>query len=202
MPLPFSEPPPIPELVDDLTLLTQAEHMKLALAVLIASSTKLDGNPKLSIWKTAAEYDIPCNTLTDCWNGTPTCYEGHAHELLLTPAQEEMFVDWIKVMGHWGIPFTATVIADYVADIISCDVSDSWVRCFKSRHPELKVKWTLTLERCCTSLLNLALVNEFYDLLEDILMKYQIPSENIYNMDEKGIQLGIRQKIKAFVDHN
>jgi hypothetical protein len=94
------------------------------------------------------------------------------------------------------------VIAEYVADIISCDVSESWVRCFKSHHPELKVKWTSTLERCCASLLNLALVNEFYDLLEDILMKYQIPSENIYNMDEKGIQLSIGQKVKAFVDHD
>jgi Tc5 transposase DNA-binding domain len=176
--------------------------MKLALAALVASGTKLDGNPKLSIWKIAAEYNVPHSTLTNRWNGTPTCHEGHTHELLLTPAQEEVFVDWIKVMGHRGVLFTATVIADYVADIISHDVSESWVRRFKSRHPELKVKWTLTLERCRAVSLNSALVNEFYDLLEDIFTKYQIPPENIYNMDEKGIQLSIGQKVKAFVDRD
>lgn len=99
MPSPFSKPP-VPKLVNNLTLLTQAECMKLALAALVASGTKLDGNPKLSIWKIAAKYDIPHSTLTDHWNGTPTHHKGHAHELLLTPAQEEVFVNWIKVMGH------------------------------------------------------------------------------------------------------
>jgi len=29
-----------------------------------------------------------------------------------------------------------------------------------------------------------------------------IPAENIYNMDKKGIQLGIGQKVKAFIDHD
>jgi len=58
------------------------------------------------------------------------------------------------------------------------------------------------LERCCAASLNPALINVFYDLLEDIIMNYQIPPENIYNMDEKGIQLGIGQKVKAFVDHD
>jgi len=42
------------------------------------------------------------------------------------------------------------------------------------------------------------LVNEFYELLEEVIKG--IPAENIYNMDEKGIQLGIRQKVKAFID--
>ena len=79
------------------------------------------------------------------------------------------------------------MIADYVANIISHDVSKLWVRRFKSHHPELKVKWTSTLERCHTASLNPALVNEFYDLLEDIFTKYQISPENIYNIDEKGI---------------
>jgi hypothetical protein len=32
--------------------------------------------------------------------------------------------------------------------------------------------------------------------------KYGIPAENIYNMDEKGIQLGVGQKVKAFVDRD
>ena len=138
MPSPFSEPP-IPKLVNNLTLFTQAEHMKLALTMLIVSGTKPDGSPKLSIQKTAAEYNVPHSTLTNCWNGTPTCHEGHVHKLLLILVQEEVLVEWIKVMGHQGIPFTATVIADYVADIISHDISKLWVRYFKSHHPELKV---------------------------------------------------------------
>ena len=113
-----------------------------------------------------------------------------------------MLVDWVKVMGHQGIPLTATVITDYVADIIGHAVGESWVRHFKARHPELKVKWSSTLEKCCAVSLNPTLVNEFYNLLEETINTYNIPTENIYNMDEKGIQLSIGQKVKAFVDYD
>ncbi|KAF8236324.1 DDE-domain-containing protein, partial [Tricholoma matsutake] len=70
------------------------------------------------------------------------------------------------------------------------------------RHPELKVKWSSTLEKCHAASLNPTLVNEFYDLLEEMINTYHIPAENIYNMDEKGIQLGIGQKVKAFIDRD
>ena len=105
-------------------------------------------------------------------------------------------------MGRRGIPLTATAITDYVADIAGCAVGESWVRCFKAHHPELKVKWSSMLEKCCAASLNPALVNEFYDLLEDTIKGYNIPPENIYNMDKKGIQLGIGQKVKAFIDRD
>ena len=95
---------------------------------------------------------------------------------------------------------TATAITDYVADIVGHAVGESWVRRFKARHPELKVKWSSTLEKCRAASLNLTLVNEFYNLLEETINTYNIPAENIYNMDEKRIQLSIGQKVKAFVN--
>jgi hypothetical protein len=122
--------------------------MECTFTVLVASGTKPDGKPNLSIQKVAVEFDVPRSTLTGRWNGTPTRREGHAHELLLTVAQEEVLTAWIKVMGCRGIPMTTTIITDYVADIIVHTVSESWVKCFRARHPELKVKWTSTLEKC------------------------------------------------------
>jgi len=34
-------------------------------------------------------------------------------------------------------------------------------------------------------------VADFYETLNGVLERYNIPEENIYNMDEKGIQLGV-----------
>jgi len=48
MPLSPSEPP-IPEELPDVTDLTQAQHMELALTALIVSGTKPNGHPNLSI---------------------------------------------------------------------------------------------------------------------------------------------------------
>jgi hypothetical protein len=87
-------------------------------------------------------------------------------------------------------------------DIVGHAVGESWVKRFKARQPELKVKWSSTLEKCRAASLNPALVNEYFDLLEDVIKEYGFPAENIYNMDEKGIQLGVGQKVKAFVDRD
>ena len=197
-----SEPPALIPDGPDLTDLTQAQRMEAALTALVASGTKPDGKPNASIRKMAIDYDVPRSTLTDRWNGTPTRTEGHAQELLLTATQEEVLTEWIKVMGRRGIPMTATTIIDCVAEIAGRELGVSWVRRFKACHLELKVKWSLALEKCRAASLNPTLVNEFYNILEDTIKGYNIPVENIYNMDEKGIQLGIGQKVKAFVDRD
>jgi hypothetical protein len=193
---------PIPELIHDFADLPQAERMEHAMAALRASGTKPDGKPNISIWRVATQFEVPKSTLTDRWNGTHTRKEAHENELLVTAAQEEVLVEWIKVMGRRGIPMTAAIITDYVADIVGHTVGESWVKRFKTRHPELKVKWSSTLEKCRAASLNPTLVNEYFNLLEDTIKTHNIPAENIYNMDEKGIQLGIGQKVKAFVDRD
>ena len=44
------------------------------------------------------------------------------------------------------------------------------------------------------------MVQEFYDLLDETVKEFNISSENIYNMDEKGIQMGIGRCIAVLVD--
>jgi hypothetical protein len=192
--------PLIPELITDIADLTQAQRMEQVLTVLVASGTKPNGKPNLSICNIAKQFDIPHSTLTDRWHGTLTGKESYTHKLLHTAGQEEVLTEWIKVMGHRGIPVTATLITDHVADIVGHTVSESWVRRFKGRHPELKVKWSSMGEKCWAASLNPALVNEYYNMLEDTIESCNILAKNIYNMDENGIQLGIGQKVKTFVD--
>ena len=73
---------------------------------------------------------------------------------------------------------------------------------FHTRHPELKAKWTTGLEQCCAQSLNRAAVAGFYDHLQHLQEKYDIPDENIYNMDEKGIQLGMGKRVHALVNRD
>ena len=41
---------------------------------------------------------------------------------------------------------------------------------------------------------------DFYEMLGDIMKEYNIPQENVYNMDEKGVQLGVGGRVLALVD--
>ena len=138
MALPPTEPP-VPELISDISDLSQAQRMERAFAALVAAGTRPDGKPNISIRSIVRQFEVPHSTLSDRWNGTPTRKEGHEHELLLTAAQEEVFTEWVKVMGRQGIPMMATTITDHVADIAGRAVGESWVKRFRARHPNLKV---------------------------------------------------------------
>jgi hypothetical protein len=50
--------------------------------------------------------------------------------------------------------------------------------------------------------LNPTTVAAFFDILKEVLHKYNIPVENIYNMDEKGVQLGVGQWVYALVQRS
>lgn len=184
----------------ELDALPQEERIQLAIKAINNSSRKPDGTPSLSARQAALAFNIPRSTLTDRLNGKPTRSEAHAHEQALTPVQEEVLVEWIKVMGRRGIPLTATTLREHASDIAGYEIGESWIERFKKRHPDLKVKWTQTLEKSRAASVNPRLVNEFYDLLGEVLEQYSIPPENIYNMDEKGIQLGVGKSMAAFVD--
>ena len=64
------------------------------------------------------------------------------------------------------------------------------------------MKWTTGLEKCHAQALSPAAVSNFYDTLNDLVTKYDITKENIYNMDEKGIQLGMGKRVPAMVDQD
>jgi hypothetical protein len=38
--------------------------------------------------------------------------------------------------------------------------------------------------------------------VKELIEEHAIPPENIYNMDEKGIQLGLGKRVLAFFDHD
>ncbi|TEB28307.1 hypothetical protein FA13DRAFT_1618244, partial [Coprinellus micaceus] len=78
-----------------------------------------------------------------------------------------------------------------------------WVERFMEWQKDtLKVKWTQALEKCRTQVLNLMAVKEFFEELIRIVERYDIRLENIYNMDEKGVQLGVGGSITAIIDRD
>jgi hypothetical protein len=86
--------------------------------------------------------------------------------------------------------------------MIGQDVGTTWPRRFLDRHPELKSKMTTSLEACRAKALNETNVNGYFDILKLVIEEYNVKVENIWNMDEKGVQLGIGQKFSALVDRD
>ncbi|KAJ3870375.1 hypothetical protein F5051DRAFT_293143, partial [Lentinula edodes] len=73
------------------------ERLKLAV------TAYLNSNGKLSVRGVAKAYDISHTTLQRRIEGGVSRAEAHAHEQNLSPAQEGILVEWIKVQGHRGV---------------------------------------------------------------------------------------------------
>jgi hypothetical protein len=64
------------------------------------------------------------------------------------------------------------------------------------------VKKMQGLETAHAKALNQFAVGDFFDMLDELIKEYDIVPENLYNMDEKGVQLGIGAKVAVLVDRD
>ncbi|GJE90483.1 DDE-domain-containing protein [Phanerochaete sordida] len=192
--------------LDDLDPLDRVYEERLRAALLAVERSEREharGGPRpLSLRQAAKIYDVSRTTLTERRKGRKTRKEAHASEANLSSAQEEMLVSWIKVLGHRRIPMTPTVLRDYASKLALRPVGMVWVRRFLKRHPDVKVRWTTGLESCRAQALNRHAVSGYFDIIYDLIVRYDIPPENIYNMDEKGLLLGIGKRVRALVDRD
>ncbi|PPQ85653.1 hypothetical protein CVT25_012785 [Psilocybe cyanescens] len=196
----LTEEMPALEAMDDID---NTEHrLRLAVEAILNSPLDKNGTHSLKIRAASRLYNVKRGTLTSHLNGVPTKKEAHAARRILTDAQEDVLTDWAKTMGHRGFPVTPDTLAEYASNIAGQKVGINWPRKFLDRHPDLKIKKTAPLEQCRAQALNRAVVSEFYSMLGDLINQYEITPENLYNSDEKGIQLGIGKSVGAIVDRN
>lgn len=133
--------------------------------------------------------------------------ESHENSQLLTIAQESTLCEWIIFMGFVGHPLSKTALYLKVAAISSILQERSkesgetalpgqnWAYAFLARHPELKLKRPTGLDPKHAQNFNPTVVSNHFTKLGQLIRENDIPWENIYNMDEKGIQLGGGRKL-------
>lgn len=182
--------------------LPQENCIQLAIDAINTAGYKLNGNQQLSTHKAAGLYQVPRSTLGDCMKGLCIHAEVHINQQKLSLAEEEVLVKWAKVLGRWGVPLTHSPLTTYVSEILGKPIGKSWAKRFLARHAGLKVKATTSLEKCCAKALNPVAVARFFDILEAAVEEFGIKPENTWNMDEKGVQLGIGVKVAAIIDHD
>ena len=194
MPEPTTSPPA------DILARPKEERMMLAIEAIANASYKANGNHVLSSRQATGMYHVARSTLDDRMKGIRTCAEAHVLQQSLSPAEEEVLVKWAKVMGRRGVPLTSSMVAKYTSEISGKSIGVLWPKRFLARHPDLKIKATTSLEKCHAKALNTTAVEGFYDILEKVVEEFSIKPENTWNMDEKGVQLGIGAKIAAIID--
>ncbi|CAK5282967.1 unnamed protein product, partial [Mycena citricolor] len=141
----------------------------------------------------AKKYNIANSTLAACWNNqTKSRAEADTDCQFLSPAKERVLATWIEYLGCIGVPLSKRAIRLRAAQLRSDrkKPSRNWIPLFLARHPEIKLATAHGLDPKRAQAFNKPVVGRYFDKLEELVQRYDIPVENIYNMDEKGCQRG------------
>ena len=129
--------------------------------------------------------------------------EKNANCQKLSDTEESTLSAWILDMAGHGLPLQLSTVCHLSQLLLSACLSSfqpvgaCWVRRFIQRHPELKSKYTRKYDYQRAECEDPQLVKDWFKRVEKTIEKYGIVSEDIYNMDETGFQMGITSTSKV-----
>lgn len=114
----------------------------------------------------------------------------------MTPGEEDFLAEWIIEQDSQGFPPThirAREMAERILKIHgdATPLGNKWISQFKQRHPEISacIGWKIDTRRIHGT--QPELIKEFYNLYERLRTTHGIVEENIWNIDEHGMGLGL-----------
>lgn len=124
----------------------------------------------------------------------------------MTAAQELTLVDWCHYLALMGTPLNRKTLIPRVIDILQLRPeekmpSKSWFCRFIKRHPELRKGRPSGLDPQRAKCFNYPVIKAHFDEFKRKVLDCGIPWCNIYNMDEKGLQLsgGWKQRQEKYL---
>jgi hypothetical protein len=158
---------------------------RMALAIKDVQSGKYSGRGAAKV------YSVPPSTLSDRLNGVRTCSDAHNDQFLLTEPQEKVLVDWCHFLDLTAHPLNRQTIYPKVKALCGQTPGQNWLDRFLERHKlDLFSGKTSGLDPKRAQAFNYTAIQDYFQKLKAIIDEKQIPWHNVYNMDEKGIQLG------------
>jgi hypothetical protein len=147
----------------------------------------------------AKRYNIDRTTLARRHRGQTRPYG--LRRLSLHPQHETELIRYITTLTERRLPPTRLMIRRFASSLAGRDVSESWVTRFVKRNEDrLVTRWTTGMDRKRHKADSEAKYRLYFELLHDKIKEYNVEPTNIFNMDEKGFQIGTLGRSKRVFD--
>lgn len=158
---------------------------------------------KPSVRWLATKFGVGRTTLRDRLNGAKPKHLAYQHLQVLTPEEEQELSIQIDQMWKWNFPCQRKQAISFANEILARrgqymnrQVGRKWITQFLRRHPELQIKIARPVNQK-RGLLQLSQVKEWMETFTKIQEEYSIQPCDTYNMDEKGVMLGMLGNISV-----
>ena len=168
-------------------------------------------------YQAARHFNVPKRTLYDRVKlGKKPRNQAHECDQNLTIAEEKELVGWITRLTIIGYPPRYQTLREMAEEIRKrrvrninevgmilveyLPIGKGWVRRFLQRHNELSAVRPRSIEMARVKAVSRKRLQQWFDDLHDVLEKYRILPENIYNMDETGFAIGEREVSRVIIN--
>ena len=122
----------------------------------------------------------------------------------LSPGEEEALQDWIMQLATWGWPVQVWQLHAMASAMLlgkgdTKELGIHWTQGFLEWHPTLKSRFITGLDKECALAQHPEIIQNWFDLFERIRKEKSIHPNDCYNMDEKGIMLGMIGKSHCII---
>ncbi|KAF7139767.1 hypothetical protein CNMCM5793_008095 [Aspergillus hiratsukae] len=155
-----------------------------------------------SIRAAAAAYDVPYRTLTYRINGRKSRTDVPANCQKLSNLEEASLKKWILDMDERGLPPTHATVRK-MADLLlshqkpGTSTGKNWVSNFIKRHDDLISKYTRKYDYQRAKCEDPEIIKQWFNVVQNTIVKYGILEQDIYNFDETGFQMGVASTAKV-----
>jgi hypothetical protein len=153
----------------------------------------------------AKAYDVPYMTfLRRVHNGLARC-DTRPTNCKLTAIEESTLVQWILSMDQRGLaprPESVRQMADLLLEkrsnsMPTSQVGKNWVYNFVQRHPALQTRYNRKYDYQRAKCEDPQVIRDWFRLVKNVITKYGIEEQDIYNFDETGFQMGVISTAKV-----
>ncbi|KAH6234950.1 hypothetical protein HBI42_020280 [Parastagonospora nodorum] len=159
----------------------------------IADLESRDPGEKFTLKEVAEKWGVDRSTLGRRWRRvTGPRSDGYAQQQAIDPQQELELVQYIIKLTKRGLPPTREMIRNFSSEVAHQQLSESWVTRFINRHEiHLISEWITTTDRTRDRADTESRYRLFFELLHRKITQHHLEARDIYNMDEKGILIGL-----------
>ena len=141
-------------------------------------------------------HGVPRSTLQGRRSGQQPHVIAHSNQQRLTPEQETFLVDWILEEDSRAQPPSHLRVREMASRILLMNgdtepLGQLWVPHFIARNPRVASVVGRTIESARTTGANYETVRAFLELFERTRIELGIRYEDMWNMDETGVALGV-----------
>ncbi|RYC80031.1 hypothetical protein BFJ63_vAg17088 [Fusarium oxysporum f. sp. narcissi] len=155
----------------------------------------LQNDPKLSVRRAADIYKVNHMTLRRRQNGIQSRRDSIPKSRRLSDLEEQIIVQFILDLDSRGFPprlrFVEEIANRLLADRDAPPVGKRWAHNFVRRHHDLKTRFFRKYDYQRAKCEDPTVIRNWFRLVANVIAKYGIRSDDIWNFDETGFLMGM-----------